>query len=914
MINKIDLSGEWDFSFNTPIYNDKMTLPSTTAMARKGELSSRRDTGYLTELYPFSGTIYYRKKLTLPKELLRKKAIIHLERTRCTTLIINGKTVGSCNSLIVAHEYDITEYLAENMTIEISVSNDNYPIPGGHLTSPDTQTNWIGILGVMELRFYNEIRIINPTVTSNLEARSISIAIDIDNSSSLEGPCTYTLNGVHSEIENLYSNCQKNYSILNNNIQINKRSLESYAITKELSKGRNSQVLTFNLPDWIPAWSEHSAYSLELTLTVELSGIQDTISFNGSVKDFKAGEHDFIINGIPTKLRGKHDGLIFPLTGAAPTDVNSWLCAMGTAVRYGINHYRFHTCCPPKAAFVAADLLGIYMEPELPFWGTIAAEGEEGYVESEQKYLIKEGLKMLDSFGNHPSFCMMSMGNELWGSRERINEIIGIFKKHDARPLYTEGSNNFQFVPEVLSNEDFFVGARLAGPIDGHNDRLIRGSFATCDAPLGVIQTKEPSTSYNFDKAIMGESSASSVAGEIAIQYNTGVKIVKTDAAQNGVKATVPIVSHEIGQYFIYPDYSMLDKYTGVLQPYNIKAFEDTLKASGRGAYAAQYAKASGSFSIACYREELEMMHRSRYMAGYQVLDIQDFTGQGTALVGVLDAFMESKGLISEKEWRNFCADTVILAEFDSYNISDGSDFVAQITLSNFNPLLKLTDCVVTWKLSVADNVISSGEISIGSDYYGTKHIGSIKASLKDACGTSLSARATLSISIDKVDISNSYNLWIYKEFSDKVIDDLIIKSRINFVNPENNIKGFYCTDFWNYIMFKNISESVGREVAVGTLGLLIDNSNPLLSGFECELYSTPQWYKLITNCNCAILDEEYSKGNCELIVQMIDNPWRNHALGIIYRLDGQLYCTIPLEVLRSCPEGRVLLASLCSN
>ena len=71
-------------------------------------------------------------------------------------------------------------------------------------------------------------------------------------------------------------------------------------------------------------------------------------------------------------LRGKHDGLIFPKTGYAPTDVNEWLRVLGIAKSYGINHYRFHTCCPPDAAFTAADLLGIYMEPELPFWGTIA--------------------------------------------------------------------------------------------------------------------------------------------------------------------------------------------------------------------------------------------------------------------------------------------------------------------------------------------------------------------------------------------------------------------------------------------------------------------------------------------------------------------------------------------------------------
>lgn len=64
-----------------------------------------------------------------------------------------------------------------------------------------------------------------------------------------------------------------------------------------------------------------------------------------------------------------------------------------------MNHYRFHTCCPPEAAFVAADMLGIYMQPELPFWGTITDESYENHNQVEQDFLISEGFSMLKSFG-----------------------------------------------------------------------------------------------------------------------------------------------------------------------------------------------------------------------------------------------------------------------------------------------------------------------------------------------------------------------------------------------------------------------------------------------------------------------------------------------------------------------------------
>ena len=156
------------------------------------------------------------------------------------------------------------------------------------------------------------------------------------------------------------------------------------------------------------------------------------------------------------------DPLIFPKTGYAPTDVNEWLRALGIAKSYGINHYRFHTCCPPDAAFTAADLLGIYMEPELPFWGTIAAPGEEGYNEAEQNYLIALGDKMLETFGNHPSFVMFSLGNELWGSPERLGEILRHYKEKDSRHLYTQGCNNFQHFPLMVPEDDYFVGVRLS--------------------------------------------------------------------------------------------------------------------------------------------------------------------------------------------------------------------------------------------------------------------------------------------------------------------------------------------------------------------------------------------------------------------------------------------------------------------
>ena len=118
--------------------------------------------------------------------------------------------------------------------------------------------------------------------------------------------------------------------------------------------------------------------------------------------------------------------------------VEDWVSVFKIAKSYGINHYRFHTCCPPEAAFVAADFMGIYLEPELPFWGTISSPEEEGYQEAEQDFLTDEAMRILDAFGNHPSFVMFSMGNELWGNAKHIGSLMAKIQQHDHRPLFTQ--------------------------------------------------------------------------------------------------------------------------------------------------------------------------------------------------------------------------------------------------------------------------------------------------------------------------------------------------------------------------------------------------------------------------------------------------------------------------------------------
>lgn len=879
MINKTDISGVWEFAFDKASgYCDTITLPGTTSAAKKGEYNSKAETGCLTDTYKYEGSAWFKTSTEL--HICGGKACLFLERTRITEVFVDGISLGSEDSLCAPHVYDVTRFCDGNThEIEVCVSNIGYKTGGGHMTSQDTQTNWLGITGKMEIRYFGRSYADNVKITGDIESKRFIVTADICGDipekitvSADDGESIFTAKTVNTDSGRLYA---------------------------EIELGDSAKL-----------WSEFSPSLYNITIDID----KDVQTFIAGLRSFTHDKDKFLINGKKTFLRGKHDGMIFPLTGYAPTDTESWLKVMNTAKKYGINHYRFHTCCPPEAAFEAADILGIYMEPELPFWGTIQAKGEEGEGEEEQEYLINEGLHILRCFGNHPSLCMMSMGNELWGNPKRINEIIGILKAYDGRPLYTQGSNNFQFFPNTVENDDFFVGVRLS------SSRLIRGSYAMCDAPLGHVQTDEPSTMKDYDGAIIGSSGSDNErgGGTISIQYGTGVKQVKVSKASDGFYPEIPIVTHEIGQYETYPDFNEIDKYTGSIKAKNLEIFRNRLAEKGLSHLAHDYFLSSGRLAMQCYKEELEAVLRSRLLAGCQILDIQDFSGQGTALVGVLDAFMESKGLITDEEWRGFFSQTVILARFAKYVYTPGERFTAKIQLADFG-VDSYIGKKLCWRLGESSGILTIPKYESYAD------IGHIDAAVPDNTG-----RAELLLWIDGAEIRNRYTLDIIRDVQSVDYSGSIVKTQLDdeaeaalkegktvIINrvpdDESSIEGFYCTDFWCYPMFRSISESMGKPVPVGTMGLLIDNAHPALSGFACEKHSTPMWYKPVTCSRSEILDGS-SEGK-RVIVRTIDNFERNHDLAMIYEYDKHsgkvLVCGADFKELEKSPEGRALVQSL---
>ena len=186
LLTKMNLDGEWKLQLDegksglSLPFTDSIMLPGTTSYARKGPQNETKLIGALTDEYSFEGFAWYSREVEISDGLAEKNCFLYLERTRMTTVWVGGREVGSRDSLNTPHLYELTGLLQSgSQTITVRVDNTDYPTKGGHMTSPDTQTNWNGITGRIELQFYSESYLTDIQLYPNLSARSVKIAANL---------------------------------------------------------------------------------------------------------------------------------------------------------------------------------------------------------------------------------------------------------------------------------------------------------------------------------------------------------------------------------------------------------------------------------------------------------------------------------------------------------------------------------------------------------------------------------------------------------------------------------------------------------------------------------------------------------------------------------------------------------------
>ena len=689
-------------------------------------------------------------------------------------------------------------------------------------------------------------------------------------------------------------------------------------------------------------------------------------------KDFHIEGAHFYADGHPVFLRGKHDAAVWPLTGHVDMTVEGWMKYLGICSAYGINHVRFHSWCPPEAAFVAADSLGIYLQPELPFWGSFDDKDEK-----LMAFLHQEGENILREYGHHPSFRMMALGNELWGSIDKMKEFVDDFREIAPDKYYTFGSNYYLGYQGVKEGMDYFTTCRIGGEGWGKYNTHTRGSFSFADAyDGGIINHFRPNTTMNFDEA--------------CDKWASPQPWQRQDVEQTSYKraAGIPIISHETGQFQTYPDFREIKKYTGVLYPYNFEIFRRRLAAAGMLSQADDFHKASGLWSVKLYKADIEMDLRTKNMAGFQLLDIQDYPGQGSAFVGILDAFMESKGITTANEWHQWCSSVVPLLVTDRFCYDENEMMNAKVQIANYGGE-SLKGKKLVWKLDYAldenfgddaapnaganidrfnqPSPLAQGEIPITTDEEGLIDIGEIHHKMKvmadgfnDGNGTCLDVKIpsrkvilTLDIDYGRYDARihrNTYDLCIYtteknldiykkgvvitSDLTDEVAKKLEKGARVlwmpttskNFVASADTISqagnatpytvgGLFQTDYWNYRMFKTICENNKKTVSPGTLGILTNPKHPIFCDFPTEMHTNWQWFPVIKDSHPLVLDN-FAKDD-KPIVQVIDNIERNHKLGLVMEwkvgAGKLLVCMSDLEKASEYPEGRAFYESVLS-
>ncbi len=869
----ISLAGIWDTELGG------VNLPGSVDESRLVERTKdTTTTSHLTRLYPYEGKLKYTRSFIIPDSSEHKEWRLILERTKPTVVWLDGDSIGMCSTILSPHIYHLG-YLKKGVhTITIEVNNAPSSVPkgihGSHAWTEATQTNWNGIIGRIGVEGYNKVLIEQIKVQPKVEQSTIPVFVKIKSPKSIKGKLK--LEG----------------ETWNSNIDIR---VPKQEIDLNLREGVNEYNFEIYLGNKQAFWSEFNPTLYKLNFELVCDSMQDFTTVKFGIRDFSTNKTQFTINSNKIFLRGKHDGCVFPLTGYPAMDKAEWKRQFKIAKRYGINHYRFHSWTPPQAAFDAANEEGIYIQTELPYWGELKKDNKQ-----LNDFLINEGVSILDSYGNNPSFVMFSLGNELGGDVAVMRDFVSIFRRYDNRPLYTFGSNNYLGTAGKQEDEDFFVACRVGGEV-GSDDysKHVRSTFSFADAKDGgYLNGVYPSTTKTFSSALINSES--------------------------------PVISHENGQFQSYPSFDQIKKYEGVLYPYNLEIFRDRLKDSGLLNSAQDYHRASVLFSFLCYKEDVEMCLRTPELGGFQLLDLQDYPGQGSAYVGLLDVFMnEKEGVFSDK-FNSFCSSVVPLALFPKYTWNTNEYFTSNIQIFNYSDQ-SIINKKLYWTLSLTESntILNSGSFVVNSKQGTLTSIGSIGCSL-DTIDKPHKVKLDLEIQGRK----NSYDLWVYPSFYktydnksivevqslDEALKELRNNKKVLFTPNHNDVQtqsveGMFTPDYWNYSMFKSISEGLNRKVSPGTLSILTNPTHPLFYNFPTDCHTNWQWWSILRNSRPLILDSVSI--DLQPIIKVIDNIERNHRLGLVFELnvDGNslLVNMCNLKNIEKTPEGRQFKYALFS-
>ncbi|MBP8129865.1 MAG: discoidin domain-containing protein [Candidatus Hydrogenedentes bacterium] len=819
----LSLAGEWRFQLDPESkgivgkWQDAalpgaVRLPGSLNEQGIGRATTEARVDILSPLYEYVGAAWYQRDIEIPEAWASKRITLFLERCHWESQAwVDGKRAGMQDSLCAPHEYDLSNLFTPG-THRITLRIDNgvkYEVGlRAHSITEHTQTNWNGVIGRIELRATDPVWVASVKTYPDISGKSVRIHVAVNNATGTAVTGRVTA-GVTER-------------------QVTAEVAIRPGGTKEIE-------MTLPLGADAPLWDEFSPEFFEMRVTLDAAAgdatYHDAATATFGLREISRKGAQLLFNGRPAFLRGNLECCIFPMTGYPAMDTEAWARMFRIAREYGLNHVRFHSWCPPEAAFIAADEAGISLHVETPIWSDL------GKNPATDAFIHREGDRILDTYGNHPSFCMLAVGNEPSGPKkdEFLATIVACWQEKDPRRLYTTCAG----WPELSGSDYHVVHQRGRLPY-----RLHGGPLA-------------PTTAFDYTECLAG--------------------------------ADAPVVAHELGQWCVYPNYAEIPKYTGALRGRNLETFRASLDAHRMLDQADPFSKASGALQTLLCKADIEAVLRTPGAGGFQLLSLQDFPGQGSALVGFLDAFWDNKGYVTPEAFREFCSECVPLLRLDKYVWTTDEIFHASAEIANFGRA-PITDITPQWRIHYADGrdfiagALPTRAIPIGNGI----PLGEFGCSLADV---EAPAKLTIVVSLPGTPHKNHWNLWVYpvprpaldtsgvlvaRVFDEEVRRALMDGGTVLLypeqLPPRTAVKSAFEPIFWNTQWFPGQRRQ---------LGVLCDPAHPAFAFFPNDGHTDWQWWGLLNGSTVMNLDS--LPAAFRPLVQVIDDWNTNRKLGAVF-------------------------------
>ena len=787
--------------------------------------------------YDYRGNAWYQTSVDIPEAWSGKSVSLFLERVCWVSEAwLDEKSSGAIDTLSAPHQHVFGPVAPGKHRLTLRIDNRQLHDLGcnTHAYHEQSCTIYNGVIGKIELRATPLVSVSSNQVFTDARSGTVEMRLTLANATGKPQQTTITAKVSDDG---------------------GKATLGSETRSVTLAPGETKLTIPVKLPAAaVKLWSEFERPLYQASVGVKSAAGNATRDDRFGFRDFKGEGPRFTINGKPVLLRGEANNAQFPLTGHPPMDKETWLKIFGLLKDFGLNHFRCHAWVLPEAAFDAADELGIYVQAELPNGeASVATDSPAGL-----QWRRMEFDRILETYGNHPSFVLMSGGNEAKTPKiDLLKELVQHGKKTDPRRLYATISNpEASGIKDEVPGDDFAVAHGSAG------GRRRMESFINRDAP-----------------ETMGDYRAT-MAGR-----------------------QVPQISHETGQWYVYPDLTEIDDYTGALRPVTLEHFRDVAKEQGVLAQVPDFVNATGRLSFELYKEEIERSLRTPEYGGFQLLGLQDSFDQGAAYVGMVNSFFEPKPFVTAKEFHEFCGPQVPLARMAKRVWTGSETFTAEIEFANYGPA-PLANATLAWRVMDGGKPIAQGSLpAVNLTNTGLTQVGNISLPLSNI---KTARKLQLEVGLRGGESRNRWNFWVYPDAVQTLrAPDVTVVSSFDTEAREalragksvvllpSGFNSPYPTamtpPFWSPIMFSNQKQ---------TLGLLCDPKHPALRDFPTEGHSDWQWFDLLFQSSAIRL--QGTPDSYHPIVQAIDRPDRNHKLALVYETKvgaGKLLvCTLDLN------------------